>query len=188
MRIITGTAKGCTLDTLPGLATRPTSDRVKEAVFSMIQFDIEGRNVLDLFAGSGQLGLEALSRGAKHAVFLDISPQAAETVRKNAEKTRLSGKCTVFTGDYSTFFRTGRNKFDLVFLDPPYSSDFIPRALKALDSNGFLNSGALAVCESDSQDPCPDSGGCGFEVLKNARYGRTFITLLIYRGKEKEKT
>ena len=188
MRIITGTAKGCPLDALPGLATRPTSDRVKEAVFSMIQFDIEGRNVLDLFAGSGQLGLEALSRGAKHAVFLDISPKAADTVRKNAEKAKLAGKCSVFTGDYSTFFRAGRNRFDLVFLDPPYSSDFIPRALKALDSNGFLNSGALTVCESGTEYPCPDCAEYGFEELKKARYGRTFITLLIYRGTGKEKT
>ncbi|MBQ2825587.1 MAG: 16S rRNA (guanine(966)-N(2))-methyltransferase RsmD [Clostridia bacterium] len=180
MRIITGLAKGCRLDTLEGENTRPTGERVKEAMFSMIQFDIEGRNVLDLFAGSGQLGLEALSRGASHATFLDVSKDAVEIIKKNAQKTKLIDRCTISSGDFATFFRAGRKKFDIVFLDPPYKSEHMTAALKKLRDSGFLNNGALIVCESETGDVFGDSPELedSYEVLKNSRHGRAYITLL----------
>ena len=133
MRIITGKARGTNLYTLPGSTTRPTADRVKEAVFSMLQFDIEGRSVLDLFGGSGQLALEALSRGARDAVIADSQRGAIDIIKKNAEKTKLSSGCTIMLSDWKeTLRRLSGKKFDIVFLDPPYSSGLIPDVLKEL--------------------------------------------------------
>ena len=132
MRIITGSARGTKLATLEGDTTRPTSERTKEAVFSMIQFDIEGRTVLDLFAGSGQMGLEALSRGAMSAVFCDFSDEAVEIVRQNAMKTKLYSKCKIMRLDYKEYIRAASNskrKFGIVFLDPPYKTNYIEKSL-----------------------------------------------------------
>lgn len=153
MRIITGTAGNIPLITLEGEATRPTSERVKEALFSMIQFELEGRRVLDLFAGSGQLGLEALSRGAAHATFTDSSRAACDAVIANARKTRLFDRCRVSTTDFSSALRgwAGRERFDLVFLDPPYDSGFVPQALSLIVEGNLLAPGATVVCET----PCP---------------------------------
>ena len=105
MRIITGRARGIRLDTLEGEMTRPTTERAKEAIFSRLQFEVEGRRVLDLFAGSGQMGLEALSRGATHAVMVDQSKEAIAIIRKNAERTRLADDCTIVCSDFSDFLR-----------------------------------------------------------------------------------
>ena len=122
MRIITGKARGVHLTTLAGENTRPTSERAKEASFSMLQFEIEGREVLDLFSGSGQMGLEALSRGAKHAVLCDRSREAIDVIRSNALKTRLEPQCDILCSDAETLLRNLRRmqRFDLVFLDQPY--------------------------------------------------------------------
>ena len=123
MRVITGVAKGKKLKTLEGDATRPTSERIKGAIFSSIQFEIEGRRVLDLFAGSGQMSLEALSRGAKFAVMLDSSPAAIKIITENAEKTRLAPKCLIKREDYLSYIKKNAGKqFDIIFLDPPYNS------------------------------------------------------------------
>ena len=136
MKIITGIAKGMNLETLEGEATRPTSQRVKEAIFSMIQFEIENASVLDLFAGSGQMGLEALSRGAKHATLCDKSPQAINIISENAEKTKLNSKCTIRRCDYLDALRSNMGKkFDIVFLDPPYASGFYCIALENMLKN-----------------------------------------------------
>lgn len=119
MRIITGKARGVRLETLPGDATRPTSERAKEAVFSILQFELEGRNVLDLFAGSGQLGLEALSRGAAHAVLIDESREAKNILDENVRRTKAEQNCTVMTADAFRYLESYRGApFDLVFLDP----------------------------------------------------------------------
>ena len=121
MRIITGSARGVALQTLEGEVTRPTPAVVKEAVFSSIQFDIEGRTVLDLFAGTGQLGLEALSRGAKKAVFIDHTAAAIKTIRENAATARLSDRCEIRQSDYKAFLQSApKRSFHLVFMDPPY--------------------------------------------------------------------
>ncbi len=175
MRIITGKAKGVRLDTLDGLSTRPTSEKVKEAVFSMIQFDTEGRRVLDLFAGSGQMALEALSRGAESAIMVDASKEAAEIIRKNAVKTRLFSQTRVIVSDYKAAIKQlSGQKFDLVFCDPPYAAklteDAIVRALRAK----LISDGALIICESDESKPFDVKG---LEIKRHNKYGKSYVTL-----------
>ncbi|MBR5538658.1 MAG: 16S rRNA (guanine(966)-N(2))-methyltransferase RsmD [Clostridia bacterium] len=154
MRIITGKAKGVKLFTLEGDATRPTSERAKEALFSMLQFDIEGRRVLDLFAGSGQLGLEAISRGAEYCMFVDASADAIGIVKKNIEKTRFSENTKTQIADYRNFLRksVGREGFDIIFLDPPYASGALTDALMRLYRTELMHKGCLIVCESENED------------------------------------
>lgn len=151
MRIITGSARGTKLTTLEGDATRPTTDKVKEALFSMIQFDIEGRTVLDLFAGSGQLGLEALSRGAARGTFIDESRAAVDVIIDNAKKTHLFDRCRVSVSGAVPFLKSaaGRETYDIVFLDPPYASGLLKESLALLPS--ILAPGASVVCECDTE-------------------------------------
>ena len=152
MRIITGTARGIKLTTLEGETTRPTAERVKEAVFSMIQFEIEGRAVLDLFAGSGQLALEALSRGAARATIIDASREAANVIMDNAKKTRLFDRCRISCADYASFIRGAahREQYDIVFLDPPYAAGLMPETLRKLAQGDLYAPGAVIVCETDN--------------------------------------
>lgn len=182
MRIITGSARGVKLLTLEGEATRPTAERTKEAVFSIIQFDIEGRTVLDLFAGSGQLALEALSRGAEKAVLCDSSKQAIDIIKKNAEKTRLVDRCRIHNCNAEQILgRLGNEKFDLVFLDPPYALKKIPLVLRSLISNKLLKPTSIIVCESSNHDDvfCDDmSLAENFTVKKSAKYGLAHVTIL----------
>lgn len=203
MRVITGSARGTNLEALEGENTRPTTDRVKEALFSMIQFDIEGRAVLDLFSGSGQLAIEALSRGAAKATLIDQSRDAVEIIIANAKKTHLFDKCRISASDYTSFIRgaAGREKYDIVFLDPPYASGLLPKALKSLADGNLFANGAHIICETDCDIPIKAKrlrkdeeltaqyvmedvfGGdeelaSRFEVLKSVLYGRTRITLL----------
>lgn len=204
MRIITGSARGIQLQTLEGeLITRPTTDRVKEALFSMLQFDIEGRRVLDLFAGSGQLGLEALSRGAAKAVFIDSSREAVDIILKNAAKTRLKDRCSVCATDFKSYLASfsGREKFDIIFLDPPYKSEYMREALELIEKNGILAVNGVAVCETDTEEEerrkkkkAPKTDDLSvvlndvfhadselmekYSVRKTVRYGRTRVTLL----------
>jgi len=130
MRVITGTARGRRLETLPGEVTRPTSDAVKEALFSIIQFETEGRSFLDLFAGSGQLGIEALSRGASRAVFVDSSKDAAAVIRKNVTKCGFADRSDVLCTDYRAYLSSSRESFSVILLDPPYSTGMLSDALK----------------------------------------------------------
>lgn len=190
MRIITGSAKGKRLLTLEGETTRPTSDRIKEAMFSSIQFDIEGRRVLDLFAGCGQLGLEALSRGAASAMFVDASSDAIALVKKNIAATGFREKCRTLVSDYRNYLRKAGGKvvpFDLVFLDPPYAMQACTDALCRLVREDLLAPGALVVMECGEEVPAPEKAGT-FEVLKSTRYGKkTGIEILLYRGKGKKE-
>ena len=182
MRIITGSARGASLLTLPGEATRPTAERTKEAVFSMIQFDIEGRKVLDLFAGSGQLALEALSRGAASAVLCDSSKEAINIIKKNAEKTRLSHKCKIFSSDAKVLLgRLGEERFDLVFLDPPYALKTVPNVLSLLLANNRLKPTSIIVCETaEASDVfATDDALCEkFNIKKQTRYGAACVTIM----------
>lgn len=177
MRIITGEARGARLETLDGLDTRPTAERVKESVFSMLQFELENRRVLDLFAGSGQLGLEALSRGASSCTFVEKSIEAMDIVKKNARKTGLWDRCKILNSDYKDFIRGAKNgdKFDIVFLDPPYSMKIIPDILRLLVSGGLLNKNAKIICESEDDI----AYSCeGLTTVKHNKYGRVYITVL----------
>jgi len=182
MRIITGKARGIKLNTLEGENTRPTSERAKEAVFSMLQFDIEGREVLDLYAGSGQMGLEAVSRGAKNAVFVDKSKEAVAVITKNIEKTRLGDECRAFCSDVADYIRVsrGKRKFDIVFIDPPYALRAVPPTLSALLTSELLKPTSIVVCESEEADIFENSPDLAkrFEIIKRAKYGVAHLTIV----------
>lgn len=152
MRVITGKAKGIRLNTLEGFDVRPTTDRVKEGMFSAIQFDIAGARVLDLFAGSGQLGIEALSRGAEHAVFIDQSAQSLQIVRENLEKTRLSDFAELHQKSAEQYLQSVQNQqFDFIFLDPPYRNqilqNILPKVSRLLGANGKVIAEHEITCE-----------------------------------------
>ena len=147
MRVITGKARGVVLKTPSGMATRPTADRVKEALFSIIQFDIPGACVLDLFGGTGQLGIEALSRGAKSAVFVDEREDACKLIRENLSRTRLQDSARVVRSDYMQFLKHCKEKFDIILLDPPYAEVFLENSLKMITEIDILHSGGIIVAE-----------------------------------------
>lgn len=178
MRVITGVARGRVLKTLPGDATRPTTDKVKEAIFSAIQFDVEGRRVLDLFAGSGQMGIEALSRGAVHAIFVDVSANAAAIVRENLSVTGFVSNSSVICCKAVDLLALNKEQYDIVFLDPPYGDDSIPGLLPLLLPH--LSSYATVVCEHAIEQILPDSFG-GFTAGKTKKYGRIGVT--VYRNR-----
>ena len=188
LRIITGSAKGKKILTLEGEATRPTSERIKEAVFSSIQFDIEGRVVLDLFAGSGQLGLEALSRGAMRCMFVDSERDAIEIVKKNIAATGFADVTKHIVSDWRNYIRKAsqREKFDLVFVDPPYAMQCCSEAARRLAESGILLNGAIVVLESGEEEVNTEELiSLGYEIQKSTRYGKkTFVNVLLYRGTE----
>jgi len=175
MRIITGTARGVRLETLEGLDTRPTGEKVKEAIFSMIQFEIEGRRVLDIFSGSGQLALEALSRGAESAVMIDASKDAAAVIRRNAVKAKMISNSKVIVSDHKTALRgLEGQKFQLIFADPPYAERLIPDTVDRVLRHGLLSDGGIMICESEEKEPYlrPE-----LTVRKHNKYGRSYITV-----------
>ena len=195
IRIITGSAKGMKLKTLEGLDTRPTTGRTKEAIFSMIQFDIEGRDVLDLFAGSGQIGLEALSRVAASAVFVDNSAAAMAVIKENATHTRLYDRSKFRISDVRNFLRKagalerrasledtkdGTGAFDLVFIDPPYDKGLLTDTLIKLAESGLLRPSAIIVCEcSKDENPNGDPKIAAlYDVVKINSYGSALISVL----------
>ena len=182
MKIITGSAKGMNLQTLEGDATRPTSQRVKEAIFSMIQFDIENSTVLDIFAGSGQLGLEALSRGAKKATLCDLSRDAVDVIIANAKKARLFEKCRVSCCDYKQLIRgmAGKEKYDIIFIDPPYKDKIIPDALQKLLEAKIVTENTIIICESAEENIFSGDSELAtkFEIVKHSKYSISHITIL----------
>ena len=178
MRVITGKAKGVSLKTPDGMATRPTTDRVKEAMFSIIQFDIPAASVLDLFGGTGQLGIEALSRDAKQAVFVDEKDNACRLIRENLRRTKLEGQGRVVRSDYAAFLRNCKEKFDIIFLDPPYAEVFLENSLKIITEIDILRSGGIIVAERPLGKELPWEFD-GFTRSKDYKYGKTLIT--IYR-------
>jgi 16S rRNA (guanine(966)-N(2))-methyltransferase RsmD len=184
LKIITGSAKGRKLITLEGEATRPTSERIKGAIFSSIQFDIENRRVLDLFAGSGQMGLEALSRGAASVSFVDSERAAMDIVKANATSISFFDKCRYIVSDWRNYIRkaSGKDKYDLVFIDPPYSLECCVDAVKRLSDGGLLERGAIIALESGSE-VIDVSELVDFEVLKSTSYGKkTAVNILLYKG------
>ena len=191
LKIITGTAKGKILKTLEGEATRPTSERIKEAVFSSIQFEVEGRRVLDLFAGSGQMGLEALSRGAEKATFIDLSREAMEIVKQNAKLTGFFDKSHFLVSDWRNYIRkaSGREQFDLVFVDPPYAMQCCADAAAYLAKTELIIPGAIVVLESGEEEINLDDPRLnGYRVIKSTHYGKkTFVNILFYEGGEADE-
>lgn len=178
MRVISGSARGRKLKELPGLDTRPTTDRVKESMFNIVQFDIEGRNVLDLFAGTGQLGIEALSRGAARCTFVDQNRAAAAVVRENLDHTRLTDRARVVQAESLGFLTSCREKFDLIFLDPPYHSDLLERVVKTAAEIDILKEHGIILCESSLEKELPQV--CS-PYLKGREYRYGKIKLTLYR-------
>ena len=178
MRVITGKARGIQLKTPEGLQTRPTADRVKEAVFSILQFDLPGTRILDLFGGTGQLGIEALSRGAKSAVFVDASDKACALIKENLRRCKMESDAKVIRADYLDYLHRCRENFDIILLDPPYAEVFLENALKKLSEIDILQSGGIIVAERPVEKPL-DMVLPGFSRSKDYKYGKTIIT--IYR-------
>ena len=176
MRVITGKARGVQLKTPEGMQTRPTADRVKEALFSIINFDLPGAGVLDLFGGTGQLGIEALSRGADKAVFVDAREDACKIIRENLRRTKLEAQGKVIRSDYLDYLKRCRDRFDIILLDPPYAEVFLENALKCITEIDILQTGGIIVTER----PLGKELLCDFEGYtrsKDYKYGKTLLTL-----------
>lgn len=176
MRVITGKARGVQLKMPEGMLTRPTTDRVKEALFSIIQFDVPGARVLDLFGGTGQLGIEALSRGAKSAVFVDEREDACRLIRENLKRTRLEGEGKVVRSDYADYLRRCREKFEIIFLDPPYAEVFLENSLKIITEIDILQSGGIIIAERPVGKQLPWNFE-GFTRSRDYKYGNTLLAL-----------
>ena len=178
MRVITGKARGVVLKTPDGMATRPTSDRVKEALFNIIQFEIPTAKVLDLFGGTGQLGIEALSREAKSAVFVDEREDACRLIRENLRRTKFEQDGRVIRSDYMAYLKNCKEKFDIILLDPPYAEVFLENSLKMITEIDILQSGGIIVTERPNGKELPWDFP-GYSRSKDYKYGNTLIT--IYR-------
>jgi len=155
---------------------RPTTDKVKESVFNIVQFDVEGRRVLDLFGGTGQMGIEALSRGAASCTFVDVRKEAAAVIRANLAHTKLEEQGKVVQGDYLAFLTGCREKFDLVFLDPPYGAGMLEKALEAIAKIDIMTENGIIVCESAAESALPELAA-PYAKGRDYRYGKIKITL-----------
>lgn len=176
MRVITGSARGRRLSELSGKDTRPTTDRVKEGLFNVIQFDIEGRRVLDLFAGTGQLGIECLSRGAAHCTFVDQRKDAVALIRENLKTTRLEERARVVQGEALSFLQRTTEQYHLIFLDPPYDSNLLNSTIKTIAGIDILAGNGIIICESRADQELPELP-LPFQKSKDYRYGRIKVTL-----------
>lgn len=177
MRVITGSAKGRKLVSVEGMETRPTSERTKKSIFNSIQFDIEGRHVLDLFAGIGQMGIEALSRGAVDCTFVDLRRDCAEAIRKNLEHTGFTQVSTVEQTDFRAYLKRAKpESFGLIFLDPPYDTGMLRQALSQIMRRDLLAWGGLIVCEGERNEELP-APIAPYVRGREYLYGKTRITL-----------
>ena len=176
MRVISGKARGVVLKTPDGLQTRPTADRVKEAMFSILQFDLPGARVLDLFGGTGQLGIEALSRGAKSAVFVDSGDKACKLIKENLRRTHMEADAKVVQSDYLSYLKNCRETFDLVLLDPPYAEVFLENAINKLAEIDILQSGGIIVAEYPVEKELSVEIP-GYIRSRDYKYGKTLLTL-----------
>ena len=176
MRVIAGKAKGIQLNTPEGMLTRPTTDRVKEALFSIIQFEIPGARVLDLFGGTGQLGIEALSRGADSAVFVDSRREACQLIRSNLKKTKMEDQSTVVQSDYLDYLTRCTDSFQIILLDPPYAEVFLENAIKRITEIDILKSGGIIVAERPLGKELPWEFE-GYTRSRDYKYGKIILTL-----------
>ena len=182
MRVISGSARGRRLKELQGMETRPTTDKVKESLFNIIQFDIPGRKVLDLFGGTGQLGIESLSRGAAQCTFIDQRRDAVKLIRENLAECRLAERAKVIQGDSLSFLSACREKFDVIFLDPPYHTDLMDRALELVTKIDILSENGIIICETMAQRELPPLEA-PYEWGKDYRYGQIKLTIGRRQGK-----
>ena len=176
MRVISGTARGRHLHELQGMDTRPTTDKVKEALFNIIQFDVPGSRVLDLFSGTGQLGIEALSRGAERCVFVDKRREAVSLIRENVRSVGLADQAQIIQGDALDYLKRCREQFGLIFLDPPYQTNLLESALTSILEFDILGNHGIIVCESGAEwtlPPVPSP----YEAGREYRYGQIKLTV-----------
>ncbi len=186
MRVITGEARGRKLITVEGTeVVRPTTDGVKEAIFSAIQFEIEGRTVLDMFAGSGQLGIEALSRGAKEAYFVDAAAASIKVIKENLKNTQLEDRAHVVSMPFSAFLKSTRATFDIAILDPPYNLKILQKALPHLEER--MSDRGIIICEHEKECTLPRELG-RFEIAKVLRHSRTAVTIYRPKAANEEET
>lgn len=176
MKIISGSLKGRILDGFNLDGTRPTMDRVKESLFAMIQNNIINSVCLDLFSGSGNLGIEAISQGAKKSYLVDLNKKAIKVIKSNLNKLGISNKCVVLCGDFKKVLKEIDIKFDIIFLDPPYKTNHIEEAIKLIDNNNLLNSDGLIICESDSLEKIVYSSK--YTIFKSKKYGDKYVVIL----------
>ena len=176
MRVVSGKARGTILKTPDGMNTRPTTDRVKEAMFSIIQFELPGAKVLDLFGGTGQLGIEALSRGAQSAVFVDAAEPACRLIKENLKRAKFEKEGKVVRCDYLTYLKNCREQFQIILLDPPYAEVFLENALKMITEIDILQSGGIIVAERPLGKELPWEFK-GYTRSKDYKYGKTVVTL-----------
>ena len=183
MRIISGKARGTKLYTLDGTATRPTLDRVKESLFNIIQNDIEDSTVLDLFSGSGAIGLEFLSRGAKRAVLCDSSKDAIKIIKQNVQKTHFEEKVEVYNMEFTKLVERLQNqKFDIIYIDPPYATDFIKISLEKIIEYELVNENTKIIVETDDETRILNQiEKMDVEITDKRKYGRSTIIFLKYR-------
>lgn len=183
MRVITGIARGMRLESPEGNDVRPTSEKTKEAVFSTLQFCIEGRRILDLFAGSGQLGIEALSRGAEKCVFTDAAQTSVDIVKRNLQKTGLAARSVVCRTDYASFLRSTKEVFDIAFIDPPYKAGVAEDALTL--TAAVMSEFGTIVVEHPPEVALPEKVG-GFCVYRTYKYGK-LINVTVYKREAEEE-
>ncbi|NEW05500.1 16S rRNA (guanine(966)-N(2))-methyltransferase RsmD [Paenibacillus sp. SYP-B3998] len=179
MRVISGSAKGRLLKAVPGTSTRPTTDKVKESIFSMIGPYFDGGQVLDLFAGTGGLGIEALSRGMNRAVFIDIEKKSVDTIQHNLQATGLKEQAEIYRTDATRALKSlakREQQFELVFLDPPYKMKVIAELISSMEAQGLLEAQAIIVVEHDVKDVLVESIG-EFVQQRRAEYGDTAVTI-----------
>ncbi|MBR5520952.1 MAG: 16S rRNA (guanine(966)-N(2))-methyltransferase RsmD [Oscillospiraceae bacterium] len=181
MRVISGTARGTKLESLEGLSTRPTIDRVKEGIFSSVQFVVPGAKVLDLFAGSGQMGIECLSRGAQQAVFVDSNRDAANIVIKNVKACSLFDKARVVNMSAQDFLRTTKDQFDLIFLDPPYNMGILDEIMEKVYQ--ITAPGGIIMAESELGWSLKEEIR-GLEQKKQYKYGKVLVTKFVKENEE----
>lgn len=186
MRIISGKARGTKLYTLEGENTRPTLDRVKEAIFSIIQSEIEGAKILDLFSGSGAIGLEFLSRGAEQAVMCDKSKEAINIIKKNIEKTHFEAKTKIFNIDFEKCLEKLKNEqFDIIYLDPPYETDYIIKSLKKIIELNIAREEGLIIIETDDEKRIEKQiENIDVKIVDKRKYGRATIIFLSLKDKD----
>jgi len=183
MRVITGSARGRRLGELKGQETRPTTDKVKEGIFNAIQFEVEGARVLDLFAGTGQLGIEALSRGAAHCTFVDRRADAAKLVRENLALCGLEDRARVLCADAMALLAGTGEKYDVIFLDPPYADDLLERALERIMRFDISAAHGIIIAESPAEKPLP-APEAPYALHRAYRYGRIKTTIYRRSGEE----
>ena len=176
MRVISGRARGVLLKTPEGMKTRPTADRVKEALFSILQFDLPGTAVLDLFGGTGQLGIEAISRGARSAVFVDEQMTACKLIKENLRRAKMENEGKVICSDYLQYLSNCRERFDIILLDPPYAEVFLENALKKISEIDILQTSGIIVAEHPVEKQISVTYN-GLSHIKDYKYGKTVLSL-----------